>query len=154
MGGKIIIEQGVTLRGDLHREDSKSPIIAIGRYCVLDANCTITPPTKTSSSTGQDANYPVKIGSYVHIGENSTIQAASIGNCVKIGKNCSIGMFSIIKDCVQIEDETIIPPYTVIAPYSRVDGKPPDQITSELPDSADQVIELTMRKRYAGIRVV
>jgi dynactin-5 len=153
MGGKIIIEHGVTLRGDLHREGSKSPIIAIGRYCILDANCTVTPPRKKSSSTGQDTNYPVKIGSYVHIGQNSSVQAASIGNCVDIGKNCSVGMFSIIKDCVKIDDDAVIPPFSVIASFSHVKGSPPNQITSELPESADQLIELSLRKMYAGIHV-
>lgn len=34
--------------------------------------------------------YPQKIGDYVHVGSNTIIEAASIGNNVKIGKNCVI----------------------------------------------------------------
>lgn len=40
-------------------------------------------------------HYPVKIGDHVHIGEGSVVEAAQIGNCVTIGKNCIIVRFTL-----------------------------------------------------------
>jgi tetrahydrodipicolinate N-succinyltransferase len=34
--------------------------------------------------------YPVKIGDFVTIGAGSIVEAAQIGSCVEIGKNCII----------------------------------------------------------------
>lgn len=154
LGGKTIIEHGVELRGDCHRKDSKSPVIALGKFCILNENCSITPPHKKSSSTGEDTYYPVKIGSYVQIGKNTKLTCASIGNNVYIGNNCTIGEFTIIKDCVVIKDDTVIPPYTVIAPMSIVSGNSPSKvITNQLPESAEQVLELNARQTYTGISI-
>ncbi|ANB13556.1 dynactin subunit 5 [Sugiyamaella lignohabitans] len=146
LGGKSLIEHNAVLRGDLHRPDSNGPVIAIGRYTILGAKCSITPPLKS------ETRYPVKIGSYVHIGENTSIQAASIGSHVYIGNNCDIGKFAIIKEAVVIEDNTVIPPFTVISSFSKVSGSPA-KLVEELPESADDVIELYTRRLYAGIDV-
>ena len=40
------------------------------------------------------------------------------------GSNDDQGRFSVIKDCVRIEDGTVIPPNTVIAPFSVYSGEP------------------------------
>jgi dynactin-5 len=91
----------------------------------------------------------MKIGDHVHIGADTVVEAASIGNLVEIGKNCVIvslppailhqediqtthrtslssiqGRFSVIKDCVKIADHTIIPPGTVVASMSLYSGSP------------------------------
>lgn len=50
-----------------------------------DAN---RPPYKTYK--GNFNYYPMKIGDFVHIGANTVVEAATIGNCVEIGKNCII----------------------------------------------------------------
>jgi carbonic anhydrase/acetyltransferase-like protein (isoleucine patch superfamily) len=46
------------------------------------------PPYKTYR--GAFNYYPMKIGDYVHIGANTIVEAATIGNHVEIGKNCVI----------------------------------------------------------------
>ena len=58
------------------------------------------------------------MGDYVSIGDDCVIQAAHIGSYCEIGKGCVIGPFTIIKDGCKILDGTIIPPLSVIAPYS------------------------------------
>lgn len=152
LGGKSIIEKGAVIRGDLHRPDSNSPIIAIGRYCILDNACNLEPPSKLSSTSGAMSRYPMKIGSYSYIGSNTKVQSAQIGSCVYIGSNCQLGSFSIIKDCVVIADNTVVPAMTVVSPFSVVKGDP--GICKEpLPESCEQALELYMRRRYAGIDV-
>jgi len=46
------------------------------------------PPYKTYRGTFN--YYPMKIGDFVHIGANTVVEAATIGNHVEIGKNCVI----------------------------------------------------------------
>ena len=46
------------------------------------------PPYKTYRGTFN--YYPMKIGDFVHIGANTIVEAATIGNHVEIGKNCVI----------------------------------------------------------------
>jgi len=68
--------------------------------------------------------YPMKLGDHIHIGSNTVIEAANIGSYVSIGSNVQIGKFAIIKDCVRIEDDTVIPPNATIPSFSIVSGKP------------------------------
>lgn len=104
-----------------------------------------------SPETGR-IHFPIKVGSCVYIGANTVVEAAQIGSCVYIGKNCKIGEFAIIKDCVYIEDGTVIPSYVSISSFSRVSGNP-CQLVDELPESTEQVLEGFCRKVYAGIDV-
>jgi dynactin 5 len=66
----------------------------------------------------------MKLGDHIHIGSNTIIEAANIGSYVSIGSNVQIGKFAIIKDCVRIEDDTVIPPNATIPSFSIVSGKP------------------------------
>ncbi|EEB87448.1 hypothetical protein MPER_15195 [Moniliophthora perniciosa FA553] len=80
------------------------------------------PPYKTYRGTFN--YYPMKIGDHVHIGANSVVEAATIGNHVEIGKNCVIGKFTIIKDCAQVADNTVVPANTVIPALALFGGSP------------------------------
>lgn len=178
----------------------KVPVVSVGRYCILEDNCIIRPPSRPPAPLpslqsfeteirSQDTNsnepvedteqlkkeneermklkqeqdnqispetgrihFPIKVGSCVYIGANTVVEAAQIGSCVYIGKNCKIGEFAIIKDCVYIEDGTVIPSYVSISSFSRVSGNP-CQLVDELPESTEQVLEGFCRKVYAGIDV-
>lgn len=90
----------------------------------------------------------MKIGDHVHIGTDTVVEAASIGNLVEIGKNCVIGRFSIIKDCVKIADNTIIPPGTVIASMSSYAGSP-GRWHADLPEGAPELMEAQSKSYYS-----
>jgi len=97
----------------------------------------------------------VTIGDHCIIGSDTIMEAQQIGNFVSIGKNCVIvcsltassfgsptpvtwwrldlllflvqGKRSVIKDCVEILDNTVIAPGTVIASFSIYGGNPGTQ---------------------------
>eukprot|EP01088_Endostelium_zonatum_P019211 TRINITY_DN6521_c0_g1_i3.p1 TRINITY_DN6521_c0_g1~~TRINITY_DN6521_c0_g1_i3.p1 ORF type:complete len:181 (+),score=16.03 TRINITY_DN6521_c0_g1_i3:386-928(+) len=97
------------LRGDLSS-------VTIGKYSSIGINCVVRPPYKRIK--GGITFFPVTIGDYVQIEDDCVISAASVGSYVQIGKNCVIGPRCIIKDCVRIEDNSVLPPDTVVAPFS------------------------------------
>ncbi|KAJ3536358.1 hypothetical protein NM688_g6849 [Phlebia brevispora] len=89
----------------------------------------------------------MKIGDHVHIGANSIVEAAQIGNHVEIGKNCVIGKFTIIKDCARIADNTIVPPNTVIPALSLFGGSP-GRFIEDLPESTQEIMEAMTKSHY------
>jgi dynactin-5 len=64
------------------------------------------------------------------------IEAAAIGSSVVIGDNCVVCPRVIIKDCVWIDDFSVVPPDMVIPPFSRVSGCPAQIFMDTLPESA------------------
>jgi carbonic anhydrase/acetyltransferase-like protein (isoleucine patch superfamily) len=61
------------------------------------------------------------------------------------------GKFTIIKDCVRIEEGTVVAPNTVIPPFSRVAGRP-GVVVEELPETAQESLE-RMYPRTRGARL-
>ena len=59
---------------------------------------------------------PQHIGNHTRIGHNCVIEAAAIGSSVVIGNNCVLCERVIIKDCVWIDDFTVVPSDMVIPP--------------------------------------
>ncbi|KAL0637968.1 hypothetical protein Q9L58_003046 [Maublancomyces gigas] len=142
LGGKTIIQADCTIRGDLRRtvapgQQSGNVAIAVGRYCFLSRSSVLRPPGKTHR--GLYSYYPMKIGDHVFVGEGTVVEAALIGSYVHIGKDC--GKFTIIKDCVRIEEGTVIAPNTVIPSFSVVAGRP-GVVVDELPETAVEGLEL------------
>ena len=136
---KTIIQADCTIRGDFrsprtNAEGKTSAIaIAIGRYCFLERGVTLRPAARVYKgyklpnalfNYSVFQYYPMKLGDHIHIGSGTIIEAASIGSFVSIGSNVQIGKFAIIKDCVRIEDDTVIPPNATISSFSIVSGKP------------------------------
>ena len=66
----------------------------------------------------------MKLGDHIHVGSQSIIECAQIGSYVSIGSNVQVGKFAVIKDCVRIEDDTVIPPNATIPSFSVVSGRP------------------------------
>lgn len=139
--GKSYIGHCASIRGD--RNNGK-PIISWGQYVILGDRCSLIPSERSEKF------YPMIIGHHVHIGKNSSIQAASIGSNVIIGDDCSIGQFAILKDCVVIPDKSTVPPYAVVGPMSKyVQG----EIIETLPESAENAISEYCETTFQGIRV-
>ena len=102
---QTIVSRDCVLRGDLRRVGSATMAIAVGKYCFFEQGVVLRPPYRTfrgcvvsftrtiDVETGRCSAfsyYPAKIGSYVHIEENSVVEAAAIGSNVRIGQNCVI----------------------------------------------------------------
>ncbi|KAI8320512.1 dynactin subunit 5 [Martensiomyces pterosporus] len=148
LGGKTIVHNRCTIRGDLRRAGgSHQASVLIGRFCSLGESSVLRPPYKTYK--GVFSYYPLKIGDHVDIGENTIIEAASVGSFVKIGKNCVIGRFAIIKDCCEIEDGAVIAPNTVVPSFSVVAGGPPAKIVARLPECIQEIYETQSKDKYA-----
>ncbi|KAJ2400738.1 hypothetical protein GGI23_001850 [Coemansia sp. RSA 2559] len=148
LGGKTIVHSKCTIRGDLRRAGpSHQAAVLIGRFCSLGENSVLRPPYKTYK--GVFSYYPLKIGDHVDIGENTIVEAASIGSFVKIGKNCIIGRFAIIRDCCLVEDGAVIAPNTVVPPFSVVSGGPPAKVVAQLPESTQEIFEAQSKDKYA-----
>eukprot|EP00118_Oscarella_pearsei_P009227 m.52076 g.52076 ORF g.52076 m.52076 type:complete len:184 (+) comp34180_c0_seq1:27-578(+) len=134
LNGKSVIQAECIVRGDLAN-------IKIGRVCVIKRGTVLRPPFK--KFTKGVAFFPLVVGDHVMIEEDCVVSAANVGSFVHIGKNCVIGRRSILKDCCRIEDNTVVPPETVVLPFSRFAGNPGRQI-GELPESTqDVMVDLT-----------
>ena len=152
--GRSVVQAGARLRGD------RAPI-RIGRYCLLDNDCAIEPPSlpspslsATSSAASEDKeeekHIPVTIGAHTVIGAQATIQAAAIGSMCWIGKNVQVGPRCIVKDCCVVADGTVIPADTVVPPFHRVFmGEEGWLCTMELPPSV--AVELQERATIMSV---
>lgn len=54
----------------------------------------------------------------------------------------------VIKDCARIEDNTVIPPNSVVPSFSVYKGSP-GKLVDELPESIQDIIEARTKDRYA-----
>ena len=142
--------------------------VFIGRYCFLSAHSVLRPPSKlhqpqTSSSQHQhqqsqqsspqqqqqQSYYPLKIGDHVFIGQGAVIEAAVIGNYVRIGAGAVLGRFSIVKDFVRILDGCVVPPGMVLPGFSVVGGRPA-RVVAELKEG--EMDDFDLRDLYRGVR--
>jgi dynactin-5 len=58
------------------------------------------------------------------VDKGTILQSVSIGNFVKIGKDCILDQRVVVADNSIILDNSIVPPDTYIAPFSVYGGKP------------------------------
>lgn len=145
LGGRVVVQAEVCLRGDLCRlpsatttghtdaKDASRTAISVGRYTLISQGSTIHPPYR-SLRGGEVSYYPMKIGEHVFIGERCFVSAASVGNHVWVGKGCVIGNGCIVKDCVKILEGSVLAAGMVV-PSGVVVGGQPARILEDLPDS-------------------
>mmetsp|Transcript_18019 Transcript_18019/g.30696 ORF Transcript_18019/g.30696 Transcript_18019/m.30696 type:complete len:180 (+) Transcript_18019:98-637(+) len=127
--GKTIIQTSSVVRGDLAQ-------IQIGVYVIIRENVIIRPcHTKQQGKT----KYVKQVfGDNVYIEKDCVINAMKIGNNVHIGRGCIIGHRVIIHDNVKILEHSILPPDTVVPPFTVYGGRPA-QFIAELPESIGQI---------------
>lgn len=140
LNGKTVIQSNCIIRGDLAS-------VKIGRQCVISSRSIIRPPFKRYPKGY--AFFGMQIGDHVFIGENSVINASSVGSFVHIGKNCVIGRHSVLKSCCAVADNTILPPGTIVPCFSIVSGSP-GSITGELPECTQEVMVDFTKSYYAN----
>ncbi|XP_040568725.1 dynactin subunit 5 isoform X2 [Lepeophtheirus salmonis] len=130
LNGKTIVQSDAIVRGDLAH-------VRVGRHCIISSKSVIRPPFKKFSKGV--AFFPLQIGDHVFVGEGSVINSAFINSYVYIGKNVVIGRRSILKSCCMIEDNTILPPETVVPSFTRYSGSPGKRI-GELPECTQDIM--------------
>jgi dynactin-5 len=147
LGGRAVIQPEVMIRGDLVRTAPSSSsgssgaapasttAVALGRYCFLAKGALLRPPGRIYK--GVFTYMPLRMGDHVFVGQGTVVQAATVGSHVHIGRDCSIGEFAIIKDCVRILDGSVVPPNMVIPSFSIVGGQPA-RLVGELPEGGSQ----------------
>lgn len=136
--GKTIILRGAIIRGDL------APV-EVGKHCVVGENVVLRGPDQLYK--GSVVYIPLVVGKHVVIERDTSVQAASVGSHVHIGRDCVIDKRCIIKDCVRILDGTVLAPGTVVPPYC-VYGGVPGRFVSRLPDSYPLAVEALTSSFY------
>ncbi|EFQ96889.1 dynactin subunit 5 [Nannizzia gypsea CBS 118893] len=141
LGGKTVIQADVCIRGDLYRQQPATPpaasgagagskpaantpsiAVTIGRYTYLSRSCLLRPPSRLHR--GVHSYYPLKMGDHVFVGENSVVEAATVGNHVHIGRDVVVGSMAILKDYVVVLDGAVVPAGMVVPSWSVVGGAP------------------------------
>lgn len=147
LGGRAVIQPEVMIRGDLIRTAPSSSsgssgaaptnttAVALGRYCFLSKGVLLRPPGRMYKGTF--TYMPLRMGDHVFVGQGTVVQAATVGSHVHIGRDCTIGEFAIIKDCVKVLDGSVVPPNMVIPSFSIVAGQPA-RLVGELPEGGSQ----------------
>lgn len=139
--GKCFVDEGSILSSEI------API-QLNRYCYVSKNVTLRP-----SQTFKEPITAIKmtVGANTYIGENSLIQAARIGAGCTIGSNVNIGPRCILKDFVQVEDNSTILADTVFPPFAIVAGNPA-RIVGEQSESSSTLIPIGAVERYKALK--
>ncbi|KAG6002953.1 hypothetical protein E4U21_002481 [Claviceps maximensis] len=167
LGGKTVIQPEVMIRGDLVRTtvaaaqpsststsatstaataSPSSTAVAIGRYCFLSRGVLLRPPGRLYK--GSYTYMPLRLGDHVFVGQNSVVQAATVGNHVHIGRDCMVNEFAIVKDYVRILDGAVVPSFMVIPSFSVVAGRPA-RVVGEVAEG--EVEEFELREAYKSV---
>ncbi|OBT52159.1 hypothetical protein VE04_06938 [Pseudogymnoascus sp. 24MN13] len=140
LGGKSVIQAEVIIRGGLVRTlDAPGSWDREEGACGRGRDWAVLLPQSRMRVEATWAGYE-GLSDHVFIGQNSIVEAAIVGNKVHIGKDCVIGKFALIKDCVRILDGTVVPPGMVIPSFSVVAGRP-GRVVGEVPEGGEEALE-------------
>jgi len=67
---------------------------------------------------------PVVCGDYVYVGNNTVVEAASVGSCVVIEKYCIVGPRVVINDGVWLLPKSVVPPDATLTTLGVYGGNP------------------------------
>jgi dynactin-5 len=135
-GGKCVIQQA-TLRADVAK-------ITLGKCCYVAKGVLLHPPSYGAGFL------PLTVGEFVWLGEDAVVRAASIGSCVRVGLKAVLGERCIVKDCCWIMDGAVVPPDTVLAPYTCWAGSPA-KLVRTLPESFGRTQEWELEQNFADL---
>lgn len=138
MQGASIIHPGVVLRADMAK-------ITLGKYCLVGKRVVLRPPS--GMFPGGVGFLPMTVGDFVVFGEDCVVRAASIGSCVNVAARCVLGERCIVRDCVQILEGSVVPPDTVLPPFTCWQGNPA-KLVSALPESTVKTMEWKAELAY------
>lgn len=93
----------------------------------------------------------MRLGDHVHIGADSVVESGVIGSHVDIGRNCILGKLSILKDCIRVLDDSVIPAGAVLASGTIWAGSPA-QCIGEVPESFVEKHEERTKDYYARFK--
>ena len=93
---------------------------------------------------------PMTIGDFVTFGKDTVVRAASIGSCVKIGSDVVLGERCILKDCCEVLSGAVLPPDTVVAPYTCWGGNPA-KLVSMHNESFSKIVEWESEERFQSL---
>lgn len=141
--GNTTVQKLAIINGDVDVSNETNLAINIGKYCYIGFKTKIMPPLLVPGDTYS----PMKIGSYVIIGDNCVINAAAIGTRVVVEDDCNLGDLCVIYDCCIIRKGTIIPSKMVVPPFSEVSGVPgKDFKVKELANGYKKAIEIEAKE--------
>jgi len=117
-----VLASKVVIRADLGT-------VRIEAYSIICDQVVLRPPlSKNREFTS------ITIGRYSIIGENSTIKASVIGNCVRIGRNCILEDNVVVESNAVILDNSIVSEDTLV-PKGCVFGGKPARFIKRIPET-------------------
>lgn len=125
--GKSILKAGAIIRADL------APV-KMGKYCVVAERSVVRPPCRRFK--GGIVIPKISVGDHVYIGKDFVVSALSIGSFVHIGDGAVVSPRCVLKECSEIAPGAIVPPDTVVPPFTYWSGVPA-RVTREMPDSTE-----------------
>lgn len=136
LGGRVVIQPDVCIRGDLIRTSTSSSTseqapaqkqatgtsVSIGRYTFVSHGAILRPPHRVYK--GALSFHPLKIGEHTFIGDGAVVEAASVGDHVVVGKGAVVGNMAILKDWVKVLEGAVVPDGMVVCSGCVIGGRP------------------------------
>eukprot|EP00754_Rhynchopus_humris_P035616 Rhum_TRINITY_DN17152_c0_g1::Rhum_TRINITY_DN17152_c0_g1_i1::g.165379::m.165379/K10427/DCTN5; dynactin 5 len=110
-----VIKRQALIRADLNT-------VNIGSHVIITESAVIRPPWRRRRN--QVTFLPMKIGSFVHIGKNSTVEAAFIGSHVIVGDGAVVGRRCTVRSGVVIRPGSVVQVDTTLPHFTVWGGNP------------------------------
>lgn len=110
--------RGCVVHGDMTR-------FTFEDYVVVGAGAILRPPLLTFLNQNSAQCHPsVRYGAFTVIGEGSVCEASQVGTFVRVDEDCVIGQGAVIADGVWVRRQSVVPPESILAPYTVYEGCP------------------------------
>nr|XP_008121732.1 PREDICTED: dynactin subunit 5 [Anolis carolinensis] len=140
LNGKTIVMKDCIIRGDLAN-------VRVGRHCVLKSRSVIRPPFKKFSKGSRrlcvQPQGPCSLASGAWAGG---ARQDSAGRWLALSPSFQ-GRRCVLKDCCRILDNTVLPPETVVPPFTTFSGCP-GLFSGELPECTQELMVDVTKSYY------